>query len=137
MKSQEDVEFEEWVRKRKIAAGIDGTAEVLPYCWLKQRLDCTGVHFAPLGPVLNVPANETQHIDWLGSGAVWPLLEPNAAGAPTGKKKRYVINYSGAFSKNDTWDGSIDYQRIYFATSDNLISWTPQPDQTFSIDSRW
>jgi hypothetical protein len=98
-----------------------------------------GVHFAPMGPVLNVPANETEHIDWLGSGAVWLLLEPSTGGRSNAspKKKRWVINYSGAFSKNDTWDGAIDYQRIYFATSENLISWTPQPDATFSIDSRW
>ena len=32
-----------------------GTAEVLPYCWLKQRLDCTGVHFAPLEGVVSGP----------------------------------------------------------------------------------
>ena len=61
-----------------------------------------GVHFSPLGPVLNVPANETRNIDWLGSGAVWPLLRQQG---PSGeKKKRYVINYSGAFSHKHHWD---------------------------------
>ena len=93
-----------------------------------------GVHFSPLGPVLNVPANETRNIDWLGSGAVWPLL---GQGRDRAKKKRYVINYSGAFSHHNRWDGAIDYQKIYFATSDDLIQWQPQPQATFQIDTRW
>jgi hypothetical protein len=29
--------------------------QVLPYCWLKQRLDCAGVHFPPLEGVVSGP----------------------------------------------------------------------------------
>lgn len=90
-----------------------------------------GVHYSKIGPVLDIPSPE---VAWIGSGSTWPLM--NASTGEPSDPPTYVLQYSGALPINETWSGHLGYQRIYFAISHDLVSWTPY-DKPFDIDQRY
>ncbi|MCY2928377.1 MAG: hypothetical protein NTV86_02575 [Planctomycetota bacterium] len=79
-----------------------------------------GVHWTEIGPALTIHQGAT----WMGTGSTWG--NPVAGG---GGEKPFQINYS-------IWAGPR--QTIFFATSDDLVHWTPTgPRNEFVQDERW
>ena len=96
---------------------------------LGTALSSDGVHFADAGISVRKdcasspddweaqPVNGSDCSVWLGSGSVWKRLAPDGSAA---EEDEWVINYSQLYDC-----GAGDCQAAFFATSKNLVSWTP------------
>ncbi|MEI7838138.1 MAG: hypothetical protein WCK05_17180, partial [Planctomycetota bacterium] len=79
-----------------------------------------GVHWIEIGPALTIHPEAT----WMGTGSTWGNPVAGGGGNPA-----FQINYS-------IWAGPR--QTIFFATSDDLVGWTPSgPQKEFVQDERW
>jgi hypothetical protein len=77
------------------------------WCGFGVATSSDGVHWSDQGVVLTRDANATG--GYLGTGSVWR--------APPGANYSYIVNFSQQY-------GSPNEQHIFFATSNDLVTWT-------------
>jgi hypothetical protein len=81
-------------------------------------LSVDGAHFADAGPSIfkDCLDKQTDCAVWLGSGSVWKRL----ANSSNSSAEEYVMNFSQEYDC-----GGGNCQAIFFATSTDLVNWTP------------
>lgn len=113
------------------------------YRWnaVSTAISSDGAHFVDHGVAITKDcANATSDCAvWLGSGSVWPLLPNASSSSSDDDDDEYVMNYSQQYDC-----GGGDCQAIFFATSRDLLKWTPvAPDaqrhggNVFQLDTRY
>ncbi len=116
---------------------------------VSSALSADGAHWADLGVVIAKDCkSKADCANWLGSGSVWKKLGAGD-GDGDGDGGEYVMNYSQ--ERYDCEAPSGWCQSIFFATSRDLISWTPlapdalehggpvfkYPDAGYEVGGRW